>query len=106
MHKFGLLTVKSLSKKNCGKSWIPIRPDLSPILDVSGRHCGAEYRLVGSGETFLSAMSDSGGAGGVKCYNRGHFPPISQGGRFNYVLRAVLSRPTVRLSKGCHDAVL
>ena len=79
-------------RKNCGKSRIPIRPDLSPILSVT-----AEYQLGGNhGQSLISAMSDSvgaggaGGAGGVKCYNVGHFPPIRQDGGFNYVLQAVL----------------
>ena len=51
-------------------------------------------------------MLDSGGAGGVKCYNGGHFPPIRQDGRFNYVLQAVLCKLQARLSKGCDDAAL
>ena len=54
----------------------------------------------------LSAIFHSGGAGGVKCYNGGHFPPIRQDGRFNYVLQAVLCRLPARQSQGCHDAVL
>ena len=87
MHNFGLLSLSSLSsdrKKNCGKSWIAIRPDLSLII----LSVAAEYKLGGGrGQSLLSAMFHSGGAGGVKRYNGGHFPPIRQDGRFNYVLQ-------------------
>ena len=80
--------------KNCGKPGSPIRPDLSPILSVT-----AEYQLEGNhGQSLISAMFDSVGAGGaegagrVKCYNVGHFPPIRQDGHFNYALQTVLCR--------------